>query len=175
MLCAHNSSNLLYLFQPSLGKYSSFCHTHAQTLPQTYRVFFNSLRPSDAIWRHRSGSSLAQVLACCLAAPSHYLNQYWLIISKSQQNSCKSICTRNTSATNHQHWLENYLSKISFKSPRGQRVTIHPVNCTCHTEAETNWLITFSSYFFVKIVSWIKFHWILFSSIKLTITQCWFR
>ena len=27
---------------------------------------FNSLRPCDAIWRHRSGSTLAQVMACCL-------------------------------------------------------------------------------------------------------------
>ena len=43
---------------------------------------FNSLRPSDTIWRHRSGSTLAQVMACCLIAPSHYLNQCWLIISK---------------------------------------------------------------------------------------------
>ena len=34
----------------------------------------NSLRPIDAIWRHRSGSTLAQVMACCLTAPSHYLN-----------------------------------------------------------------------------------------------------
>ena len=42
----------------------------------------NSLRPSDAIWRHRSGPTLAQVMACCLTAPSHYLNQCWLIISK---------------------------------------------------------------------------------------------
>ena len=41
----------------------------------------NSLWPSDAIWRHRSGSTLAQVMACCLKAPSHYLNQCWLIIS----------------------------------------------------------------------------------------------
>ena len=35
----------------------------------------NSLKPSDAIWRHKSGSTLAQVMACCLTAPSHYLNQ----------------------------------------------------------------------------------------------------
>ena len=36
---------------------------------QPYELLFNSLRPSDAIWRQRSG-------------PSHYLNQCWLIISK---------------------------------------------------------------------------------------------
>ena len=44
----------------------------------------NSLWPSDAIWRQRSGSTLAQVMACCLTAPSHYLNQCWLIISEVQ-------------------------------------------------------------------------------------------
>ena len=42
----------------------------------------NSLWPSDAIWWHRSGSTLAQVMACYLMAPSLYLNQYWLIISE---------------------------------------------------------------------------------------------
>ena len=41
---------------------------------------FNSLWPSD-IWWHRSGSTLAQVIACCLMAPGHYLIQSWLIIS----------------------------------------------------------------------------------------------
>ena len=39
-----------------------------------------SLWPGDAIWRHISGSTSAQVMACCLAAPIHYLNQCWLII-----------------------------------------------------------------------------------------------
>ena len=34
----------------------------------------NSLRPSDVIWCYRSGSTLAQVMACCLMSPSHYLN-----------------------------------------------------------------------------------------------------
>ena len=41
----------------------------------------NSLWPSDTIWRQRSGSTLAQVMACCLTAPSHYLNQCWLMSS----------------------------------------------------------------------------------------------
>ena len=46
-----------------------------------------SLRPSDTIWWQRSGSTLAQVMACCLTAPSHYLNQCWLIISEVQWHS----------------------------------------------------------------------------------------
>ena len=28
-----------------------------------------------ATWRHGFGATLAQVMACCLMAPSHYLNQ----------------------------------------------------------------------------------------------------
>ena len=43
---------------------------------------FNSMWPSDAIWRQGSRSTLVQVMACCPTAPSHYLNQCWLIISK---------------------------------------------------------------------------------------------
>ena len=42
------------------------------------RKQLNSMWPSNAIWRHRSGSTLVQVMACCLMAPSHYLNQCWL-------------------------------------------------------------------------------------------------
>ena len=52
-------------------------NTNHTTLTQCGLV--NSLRPSDTIWRHRSGSTLVQVMACCLTAPSHYLNQCWLI------------------------------------------------------------------------------------------------
>ena len=47
-----------------------------------YFIHFNSLGPSDAIWRQKTGSTLAQVIACCLTAPNHYLKQCWLIISK---------------------------------------------------------------------------------------------
>ena len=42
----------------------------------------NSLLPSDAMWQHRSGPTLAQVMAWCLMAPSHYMNQCWLFISE---------------------------------------------------------------------------------------------
>ena len=39
----------------------------------------NPLWYSDAIWQLRSGSTLAKLTVCCLTAPSHYLNQCWLI------------------------------------------------------------------------------------------------
>ena len=41
----------------------------------------NSLWPSDAIYWQRYGSTFNQVLAYCLMAASHHLNQCWLIIS----------------------------------------------------------------------------------------------
>ena len=65
---------------------SSKQNTFVNTVCKMSAILFrpqciNSLWPSDAISRHRSGSTLAQVIACCLTAPSYYLNQCWLIIS----------------------------------------------------------------------------------------------
>ena len=51
------------------------------------RSVISPLWPSDAIWRYRSGSTLAQVMACCRTAPTHYLNQCWPIISEVQWHS----------------------------------------------------------------------------------------
>ena len=85
---------------------------------------FNSLWPIDTTWRHKSGSTLAQVMACCLMAPSHYLNRCWLIISKVQWHPSESNFTGATSAISSWNYLENYLSNILFKSPRGQWVKI---------------------------------------------------
>ena len=71
-----------------------------QSRPQ-YELF-NSLWPGDPIWRHGTRSTLAQVMACCLTAPSHYLNhQCWLIISKIQWHSSECNFTRDTSAIGH--------------------------------------------------------------------------
>ena len=36
---------------------------------------FDLFWPNDTIWRHRYGSTPVLVMACCLTAPSHYLNQ----------------------------------------------------------------------------------------------------
>ena len=39
-------------------------------------------------------------MACCLTAPSHYLNQSWPIISKVHWNSSEGNFAKDTSATN---------------------------------------------------------------------------
>ena len=90
----------------------------------------NSLWPNDAIWRQRSGSTLAQVMACCLTAPSHYLNQCWLIIRRLQWYSSEDNFRSDISATNHWNKLENYSYKILLKYPRGQWVRCK-INMLC--------------------------------------------
>ena len=59
--------------------------------------FLNSLWPSDVIRQQGTESTLAQIMACCLTAPSHYLNQCWLMISEVLWHSPDSIFKENTS------------------------------------------------------------------------------
>ena len=51
----------------------------------------NLLWPSDVKWWHKPVSTWAQVMARCLTAPSHYLNQCWHIISKVHWHSSEPI------------------------------------------------------------------------------------
>ena len=67
-----------------------------------YYISFKLLCSSDAIWRNSSRSLLNQAMVCCLMAPSHYLNRFWLIINKVQRHSSEDN-------------LILYLSKRQFK------------------------------------------------------------
>ena len=52
--------------------------------PQCVKCFaVNSLTPEDDIWQHRTLSTLVQVTACWLKAPSYYLNYCLLDVMKS--------------------------------------------------------------------------------------------
>ena len=86
------------------------------------KITVNSFWPSDTIWL-RSGSTLAQVMACCLTAPSHYLNQCWLIISEVQWHSYKSNFTRDASTITNIRLKITYL-KFQSNSP-GANELIH--------------------------------------------------
>ena len=89
---------------------------------QLYCQRFNSLGPRNAIWRWRSWSTLVKVMACCLTAPSYYLNRCWLIISKVMWHSSEDIIKRRFEDTNQESKIENYIFKIILRSPRGQWV-----------------------------------------------------
>ena len=82
----------------------------------------NSLRPSDAIWRQWSWTTLAQVMACCLTAPSHYLNQCWLIIRGVLWHISESSFAGIAQGIDSGYEFEKDILKNIFKSPRGQWV-----------------------------------------------------
>ena len=91
-----------------------------QTTKQHEKVFIvNSLWPGNAIWWHRSGSTLAQVIAWCLMTTSHYLNQSWLIIIDVLWHSRESDIIRNAHNLNPQLVCGDYASGITAKSHPG--------------------------------------------------------
>ena len=98
-------------------------------------TLLNSLWPSDAIWRHRSWSTLTQVMACCLVTPSHYLNQCWLIVSADQWRLSKGNFTRDIPAINHENRLQFAWIKFLSNLPGTNELKIHSVN-SCGAEAE---------------------------------------
>ena len=71
-----------------------------------YVTWFKSLWSSDVIWRHRFGSTLAQVMACCLTVPGFSrtnndilsigtnFSEIWI---KIQQDSFKKISLKISS------------------------------------------------------------------------------
>ena len=82
--------------------------------------FINSLAPSDAVWRQRSGSTLAHVMVCCLRASSHYLNQCWLINTKVFWHSSEGIIMRRSEDTFKENKNEILFFKITYRSPKDQ-------------------------------------------------------
>ena len=89
--------------QPKTQRLSFISCCPVLALGHAYWViwYFNSVRPSDAIWWHRARSTLAQAMACCLMAPSDYLNQCLLIISEVQWHSCKGNFTWNATTSKY--------------------------------------------------------------------------
>ena len=73
---------------------------------------FDSFWPIDAIWRHRSGLTVAQIMAWCLTVPSHYRNHCWLIINGVLWHSLESNFTRDLIRN---MCLKNALSKFQTK------------------------------------------------------------
>ena len=93
---------------------SSWFKVSGNTRWNCYHLF-NSLWPTDIIWWHRSGPTFAQEMACCLMAPSHYLNQCWLIIKgivwpSTQSNFMRSAHELLTTSLRGQ-WVNSSMPK----------------------------------------------------------------
>ena len=77
----------------------------------------NSLWPSDAIWQKGSRSTLVQTMACCLTAPSQYLNQCWLIIKNDQWCSSEGNFAWDVIAISHQITLKIIFLRLYWNLP----------------------------------------------------------
>ena len=71
--------NLSQSVDNGVSRDESICREH---LWKTKKSYISSLWTSGVIWCPVHQSTLAQVMAYCLTAPSHYLSQYWLIIGR---------------------------------------------------------------------------------------------
>ena len=89
------------------------------------------LRPSDVIWRQGSRSTLAQVMAWCPTAPSHYLNQCWQMTSEVLWHSPDNNFIENT-YNNIYRWneFEIYQFETVVKFPRDQWVNSCFTTCS---------------------------------------------
>ena len=93
--------NVITLLDNLSGTGASYTKWHSLHFHVITSNSINSLWPNHAIWQHRSGLTLSQVMACCLTAPSHYLNHCWLIVKcvlwhlpESKSTNCNNMSAR---------------------------------------------------------------------------------
>ena len=117
-------NSMIYIICPSnqIVVNLIFCEILKQRTMTVNAAGFNSLWPSGIIWQQGSRSTLAQVMACCLMAPSHYLNQCWLIISEVLRHSTEGNVAGNAPDIYHWYDFENDSFKITTASPRSHWV-----------------------------------------------------
>ena len=118
-------------------------------------------------------------MACCLTAPSHYLNQWWLIISKVQWHSSESNLMRYRKPSVTGISLKITYLNFLFKCPSGQWVRDRIRNwlffCAAHRHSAkyTNWWELPSKYDLISVIS----NWVisLYSDIHSlsNVSKCW--
>ena len=77
-------------------------------------LHINSLGPGDTVWQQIFVSTLAQVMAYCLIAPSHYLNQCWFITSDVLWHSTQGNFTGNAQDICPWCKFENYKLRLNL-------------------------------------------------------------
>ena len=104
-----------------ITKYYFLYETHPLVLIQRFNLPYIPLWPSVIISWHRSESTLAKVIACCLTAPSHYLNQCWILNNEILWHSLESNFKTSTEALNLCDEFETYTFKTPQRWPRWLR------------------------------------------------------
>ena len=75
-------------------------------------------------WGYKSGSTLAQVMACCPAVPCHYMDKCWLIISKVLWHLSEGIIIRYE-VTNQWNKIESCTSEQHPDLPGANELRAH--------------------------------------------------
>ena len=82
---ASNAENVSIWWRHHVYLISNICLLKKMSVAKYVAVLQFSVLPYEvlciSIWRHKSGPTIVQVIACCLTTPSHYPNQHWLIMS----------------------------------------------------------------------------------------------
>ena len=87
----------------------------------THCTLLDSLWPSHPTWNHSPGSTLAQVMFCCLTTPSHRLDHCWPIIKVAPWHTTESNVTRRVYELNLKNVSGDYTFIITNISLRGFR------------------------------------------------------
>ena len=131
----------------------------AGVMVTTRSYSLNSLWHSDVKWWHRSGSTLAQVMACCLTAPGHYLNQCWLIISEVLWHLPEGNSTTYTHDINLQDEFENHtFLKLLPQLPGANELTKFCLRPWCMIADEAHTGMTINEMYSV-VIHKLPFHW----------------
>ena len=80
--------------------------------------------PCEVIWFRRSWSTVVQVMACCLMAPSHHLSQYWLTITDKFRHSFQYNAYLTLKISISMLYLKLIHSKITATFPRERRLKV---------------------------------------------------
>ena len=98
----------------------------AEIPPHTGNFLNSILWPCDAIWWHTCGITLAQVMACCLTAPSDCLNQCWLISVGLCGTHLRPISqvVLQISVSNKSLISDEYTNEITATSLRGKTCSL---------------------------------------------------
>ena len=76
-------------------------------------ISLNSSPPNAAYMRQYIGSALVQIMACAYSAPSHYLNQRWVIINWTLRNKLLWIFNQNTKLAIHENASGNFVCETA--------------------------------------------------------------
>ena len=147
-----------------------WCHwNNYGTVINCYTWYLNSSPPSAAFMRQWTGSSLVKVMACRYLAPSHNLNQWWIIVNWTPRNKFQWNFNQNTHLFIHDNASENIVCDF-FRRPfcpgRDELTCINKRQDLC------NFYVKHSS-FYVKCFFFLLNNWKFVASCTKPIL-CWF-